>query len=269
VAATWVAAAIRSASRLAILVSLIAATPSRNTAETEVVIIGTVHSPMAHFDSDSLVGILDRVHPTVILFEVDSSFVDESSRLKSSYRAMNLEAVAVTRFQDARGTPLVPYDIEGRNAFYERTRYFDRQMELSRALGGLVHEGRLSVESRALFDSITAFDHIRDTLSNERPEVINSAVCDSAMARKQWFGMNGMTRIVRSTPDLRSFEAFADLREDEWNRRHRAMIDHISAYARAHRDQRIVVVCGFEHRYALRQGLAAEPAVRLREYWSD
>lgn len=228
---------------------------------TEVVVIGTVHSPTAHYRSDTLVRILDRAKPDLILFEVDTSFIDGSAKLKPQYRAMNLEAIAVA----GTDAPLAPYDINGRNEFYQRTRFFERMQELSQALSGLARERRLVPEARALLDSITAYDRVRDAFLVDRAEVINTAACDSAMARKQAYAISGMKRIVELTPELRPFADFTTLRAEEWDRRHRAMIENIANQVRTHAGKRIVVLCGFEHRYALRGALAGRPGITLRE----
>jgi len=161
--------------------------PSPPLRETDVVVIGTVHSQTANFTVETLIQVLDRVKPYLILFEADSSFVDESLRLKEHYRKMTLEASAVTAFQAKTKVPLRPYDIEGRNKFYQETNYFQLQRDLSQMLGRLNQSGQLTDEARCLLEVLIAFDSIRDALQQDKAEVINSPACDAVIEKKQQY----------------------------------------------------------------------------------
>jgi hypothetical protein len=252
---------------LALLAALFCpATAEEKPAQGDVTVIGTVHAPTPNFTAETLGQILARAKPDVILFEVDSSFVDASFRLKEPNRKMTLEAIAVTAFQARSQVPLQPYDIEGRNQFYQDHNYFQRQRELSQALNQLSEEKRLEGEPRMLLEMIREFDAVRDAFAADRPEVINSAACDAAIEKKQEYAMKGMRRIVELTPALERFGDFAKLREEEWDRRNRTMAENVLGYARKNPEKRLVVLCGFEHRYFLMKLLrphAAEGAIKL------
>ena len=59
---------------------------------------------------------------------------------------------------------------------------------------------------------------------------------------------------------------FAFLR-DQWEDRNRIMADNIMAQAAKYPGRRLVVICGVDHKYALRDLLAKEPGVKVLEYY--
>jgi hypothetical protein len=105
----------------------------------------------------------------------------------------------------------------------------------------------------------------------ETPEVINSDPCDVAMESKQHYGNDGMFTIVTSVPTLRQFAEFATFKRDFWIARNDAMVANILHWVKALRPGTILVLCGFEHRYYLRNALRKRSpldAFMLREYWT-
>jgi hypothetical protein len=249
--------------------SAFAGDPAR---QTEIVLIGTVHKATANFKQDDLVGILERLNPGLILFEVDSSFLDhDSPQLLPQYRKISMEAEAVTTFQGKSHVPVHAYDIEGRNQFYQEHNYFDLQAKRSQALGNLYRQHKLEPEASALFEIVVDFDGIRDAIMQDRPEVINSRASDAAIERKLHYAQVGIRRIIEVTPSLAQFAAFTDLDSEFWERRNKTMVNNILKSTKDFSGKRIVVICGFEHRYFLIRLLQAEEAragFMLREFWS-
>lgn len=73
------------------------------------------------------------------------------------------------------------------------------------------------------------------------------------------------------THALKEFEAFGTLADDFWARRNEEMTRNIIRHSKEFRGQRIVVLCGYEHRYYLRKRpREQEPKENfvLREYWT-
>ena len=105
-----------------------------STSATEVVVIGTVHSPTPKFREETLVGILNRVKPDLILLELDPSFFDASSALVDKYQRISLESSAATTYAKSAKVALRPYDIEGRNKFHQENDYFGREMKLNQEI---------------------------------------------------------------------------------------------------------------------------------------
>lgn len=239
---------------------------------TRVVVIGTVHEDTAQFKSGTLVDILRRVRPDVILLEFDSSFFDSASALLEKFRGITLESRAVTTLQKELAVKVRPYDIEGRNAFYADHDYFKLEGELNRELNGLSAENGLPAEAKLTFETLRVLSAIRDAIAAERPEVINSGASDTALEKKEDYSFKGMRRIIALTPALNKYDAFGALADEFWMRRNEAMIGNVTKCAKEFRGKTIAVLCGYEHRYFLRKGLKEREAKEnlvVREYWND
>jgi hypothetical protein len=237
---------------------------------TEIIIVGTVHSPTANFSRKALDEILGKLHPDVLLLELDSSFFEDSFELRKEFRQITLETNAAFALRDSTGAALRPYDIEGRNRFFEEHDYFNREQRLYQMLHKLHEDGRLGAEARATYEALVAFGKVRDAFMAERPEVINSAACDAAIELKQHYAFEGLARIVELKPELAEFKDFVKLSGEFWRRRNDAMVANILEHANEFAGKRIVVLCGLEHRYYLRSKLserAAQGGIVVREFW--
>jgi hypothetical protein len=91
--------------------------------------------------------------------------------------------------------------------------------------------------------------------SIDRPVVFNSEACDKAMESKQYYRGEGLARIVALTPSLAKFSEFCKFKHDLWITRNNAMVDHIITRIKEFHPKTVLVICGFEHRYYLRNGL--------------
>jgi hypothetical protein len=258
-------------STIASAVAIFAQTSSAVSPDTStVVVLGTVHNPTMHYDLQVLTNILRRMKPDLILVELDSSFFGPSMALKPEYAAISLENRAVSAYLESNPVPIRPYDIEGRNQIYAQHDYFKLQRDLSSALNAAEAANLLDGNARFLFDAIRRFDKIGAGFGSERPEVINSTACDVAMESKQYYAGEGMVHIVSSVQSLGQFVGFCKFRRDFWADRNEAMLKNILSLTKLLRARTIVVLCGYEHRYYLRNGLtkqAESQAIRLKEYW--
>jgi hypothetical protein len=239
--------------------------------QTEVVVIGTVHNDTAYFKTETLVNILKKINPDLILLEFDSSFFDNSFALLGKYQAISLESRAATILQKASKIRVRPYDIEGRNKFFAEHNYFKLEGEFYRELNRLYDNNGLSAEAKLLFETLRALSAIRDSFGAERPEVINSSACDTALEKKQYYSFKGIRRIIELTPALKEFDAFGSLADDFWVRRNEEMVRNIIGHSKEFQGKRIVVLCGYEHRYYLTKRLKEQESkenIIVSEYWN-
>lgn len=230
------------------------------TAIREIVVIGTVHNPTPKFQEETLVRTLNRVKPDLILLELDPSFFDGGSALMEKYQRISLESSAAITYAKTATVAIRPYDIEGRNKFYQDNDYFSREVKLNQEISRLHATGQLSPEARLLFDSLLVFSAKRDACGADTPEAFNSAACDRAVERKQHYAFKGFERIIELTPALAGMNPFWTLANDFWLRRNAGMVTNILKYSRELWPTRVVVLAGFEHRYYLMNELAAQAA---------
>lgn len=251
---------------------LIAGTSFASPPQTEIVVIGTVHDPTPAYTSDTLVGILQAVKPDVVLLEGDPRLFDGYNGLKSDHRN-SLEGSAAYRYQQMGGPPPQPFDIEGRDVFYQQIDYYKNQTALLAKINSLYTAGALSPEAKTLFEVAGAFSEAATQLMQDRPEVINSAASDALMKQKQRYIFEGIGRIIAISPELKEFAAYWEKDRTFWHLRNKTMVENILSHAKKRGTRRrIAVLCGFEHRNHIITGLsdhARSENLSIREYWSQ
>lgn len=244
---------------------------AETTDTARIVVMGTVHNSSDNFDPGKLVAIIDRIRPDLILVELDSLFFTPDMSFKPETVNLSLENQAVSTWVKDHQVPVRPYEIEGRNRIYGEHDYFRLQKELSASLNKAVKDSLLVPEAKTLLDAVKRFDQISYALSLDRPEVFNSEACDKAMESKQYYGGEGLARIVALTPSLGKFSDFCKFKHDFWIKRNNTMVDNIIKCIKEFHPKTVLVICGFEHRYYLRNGLREKSlteAILLKKYWA-
>ena len=238
-------------------------------AATEIVVIGTVHTTTPKYSAQDLVRILQKVQPDVILFELPADMMTPTYEFMSITEGA-LEQQAVLDYVNQTAAVLRPYDIDDRNGFYERTGYFARERRCFQELGALLNSNGLGAEAQRIVVALDAAMARRDSLGQSDPATINSFQADTEISEKQWLMHQGIPEIVRLTPELQGCEELWNMSRAYWTRRHSEMLRNIRRFASEFEGQRLVVLCGYEHRYYLRSHLydwEEQPAYILKEYW--
>ena len=238
-------------------------------APTEIVVVGTVHAATEKYSAQDLVRILQRVKPDVILFEYPADMMTPGFEFKSVVKDA-LEQQAVLEYVKQTGAKIRPYDIDGRNAYYERTNYFARQRQCNQELNSQIDSKGLSADAQKIVDALDAANARRDVIGRSAPMAINSFQADAAISDKQWLANQGIPEIVRLTPGLKGCEEFWNASRAYWIRRNNDMLRNIKRFAAEFAGKRLVVLCGYEHRYYLRAHLYdwdERPGYLVKEYW--
>jgi hypothetical protein len=139
------------------------------------------------------------------------------------------------------------------------------------ALSTAERDSLLDMKGTFLLDVIIRFDDIGAGFGSERPEVINSAACDAAMESKQYYAGEGMVQLAASVTSLVKYGAFCRFKRDCWIKRNGAMLDNILNWVKIVPARTVLVLCGYQHRYHLRNALtkrAGQDAIILKKYRS-
>ena len=238
-------------------------------ARTEIVVVGTVHEATAKYTARDLLLILQKVRPDVVLYEYPADMMTPDFEFKSVDKG-SLEQEAALEYVKQSGAKIRPYDIDGRNVYYARTNFFARQKQCNEELDARVDAKKLSPEALGILDLLQAANARRDALRLSNPRDINSFRSDAAIDEKQWMMNQGIPEIVRLTPELSGCETFWDQSRAYWVRRNNEMVRNIRRLADEFAGKRLVVLCGFEHRYYLRSHLYDwddQPSYVVKEYW--
>jgi hypothetical protein len=243
----------------------------------EVILLGTIHGrhqQNPRYSPQVLRDLIVRLKPAVILVELPSTIEGKPTivdRQIAAWLAQN-ENWSANAAAEALQVPILPYDREGRNEFYKETKYFERQQQLSRRVESWLEDAEQHnsdpVETAiagTLYDNAEQSQRYFDL--NAGPEIINSEGYDRNIRNKHLIYRNIVPQFAPRIPSLSSLAAEFTYFREEWQERNAIMADNIAREARKHPTQRIAVLCGSEHRYILRDLLAKQSDILLKEFY--
>src|SRR5271157_408893 len=172
-------------------------TPTAEGADsTEVILLGTLHAmhnQNARYSVDVLRDLVVKLKPGAILIELPPAIGGEPTieKQRAVGRFANDENWSANAAADVLQIPVIAYDREGRNEYYEETKYFDREGQLNRR----INSWRSSTENATLAPAEAALlgpllgnaARSRDYfMLNTGPEVINSDGFDRIIRLKHF-----------------------------------------------------------------------------------
>ena len=190
-------------------------------------------------------------------------------RVDESYRSN--EAIAVNQAADALDVSAVPYDRDRRNERYQEMRYFEReQFAFNRLLEWSGEHGDDSIASAiglamgCLMETVQGAQ--MDLVLDAGPRVVNSNAFDRLSENTRCLAYDLIPTLLA---DAGIDTVLADLAffSEEWSTRNAIMADNIEAVASGYPGQRLVVLCGAEHRYILRELLRGRAGIVVKEYY--
>ncbi|MEP2773521.1 MAG: hypothetical protein ABJH05_15320 [Fulvivirga sp.] len=236
--------------------------------QTELILLGTVHQPVEHFNSDSLYNILVKIKPDLILFEVDSSFFTEEFQFKSTWESN--ENLATVKYMNQFDVDVRPYEFTGRNEY--RIKIGSRPTD-SRAIGlldSLYRSNMLALQEQKIY---AAFVELTDTLNSfayQGAKAFNNTITDSISRIRQHYQYDKLLQIMRNNPlfsttyltkedgDSISYARGYEQASKFWDLRNQTMAKHILHFVDLYKGKKIVVLNGYYHRYYLNELLSSQ-----------
>jgi hypothetical protein len=253
--------------------------PAKAVDPTKIVLLGTIHGSHQQnprYSLDILRDLIVKLKPAAILVELPPTIggqltVEEQRIIKSLAVDENKSANAAA---DLLQIPVIPYDREGRNELYKQTKYFDRQTQLSRRIDSWLDnaENRTAAPAETAVLGPLSEDASRSQQYfdlNAGPEIINSEGYDRLIRLKHFLFRKLMPELSTRVESLRDLAPEFAFFRDEWNERNRIMAENIVKQASRYSGRRLVVLCGSEHRYVLRDLLSTQRDLLLREFYEE
>lgn len=250
---------------------------ARGADSTEIVLLGTLHGrhqQNARYSLDILRDLIVKLKPVAILIELPPAIGGQPTieKQRVTGRLATNENWSANAAADVLQIPVIPCDREGRNEFYQETKYFERQTQLNRRINSwlfAVKNQELAPTERAILGSLSGnaarsqeyFD------LHSGPEIINSEGYDALIRMKHFLVPEMMAQLSTEVPTLSNLAPEFAFFRDEWRDRNRIMADNIVSQARKHSGRRMAVLCGSEHRYILRDLLSTESDILLKEFY--
>jgi len=244
---------------------------------TEVILLGTIHGmhqQNPQYSLEILRDLIVRLKPGAILIELPPTIggAPTIERQRASGRFANDENWSANAAADVLQIPVVGYDREGRNEYYQQAKYFDREGQLNRRINSWLSSTENATTAPAevallgplLGNAARSRDYF---MLRTGPEVINSDGFDRVIRLKHFIWEELMPELSAKIGSLKDLAGEFAFFRDEWHERNRIMAGNIATQAKKRPGQRIVVLSGCEHRYILRDLLLTEAEIHLKEFY--
>ena len=239
--------------------------------KTTVVLVGTIHK--AHYTNPeysqaALKEIILFLKPDAILNELPLSQVDPNGR--PTYRDPNKhpEGWAADTVATQLSIRQIPFDQPDREENFKKTDYYRREKRANELVSRWGNEidskdpnsGDLKILAMG---GLAAQAQTKFT----RPETINSDAFDLVIKIKHTVFYEISPQVLAKYKGYETAASDFAFLGEQWRQRNEIMAENIIKAAKENPGKRLVVVTGCEHRYILRDLLAKEQSVELKEYW--
>ena len=222
--------------------------------QKQIWLIGTAHEEKNYINADSLTYALNKIKPDLILIELEEKYFTEDYQLnleKYPDLLSTNENIASYKYQQLHTVELRPFEIDGRNEFYKRENYFEKESQMFNEMLNLYENNKLSANSKTNFEILLSALISYANVEFRSLTEANSDVATKFLALKNKINFELMISIVKQTEELEKWLEFSELRKDFWDRRNKAMFEKISGYSKEYPDKKIVVLVGNDHKYFL------------------
>ena len=250
--------------------------------ETEIIVIGTQHKPAPNFNSEILFNILEEVKPDLILLELDSIKFTSDFKLKE---VKENELLASEKYRlKYPTTKLRPFEFEGRNQYRIDKGMRPTDRLTLKLIDSLYKADLLTASETEIFKAYQdALDPLKVIAANS-PEAWNNSKGDSLCENRQFLQYQMIPKITNSREEFAnkfitkpngektSYRYGYQLWANFWDLRNQTMAKNIMTISENNKGKRIVVLCGFMHRYYIiseLKRLTKDKNIVLKEYYEN
>lgn len=228
---------------------------------TEVYVVGSMHFETNNFKRDDLYDYINKVSPSIILYESDKQTVnrmvnrtDFINQLISSFKKANkVESFVVHKYvKHNPESKVIGFEWEERDQFHSTHNYRKNMSKLIGKARKLYKEKALSNNESKTLNEYFAINKKYYNLGNSKTIYdINNKFVDSIIRERQEFVYNKIPEILITKELSNDLKEFAPIHMKYWDKRNKAMVDNIINQIKNYPNHRIVVLTGYSHRYYL------------------
>lgn len=221
---------------------------------TRIIITGTVHIETDNFKSDTLLQLIKKVKPDIILVETDSSYFTPDFELKEDIMNEFPETRALTEYKKIQNVRLIPYDIKGRDMFLNNDERINIRNKILDRISYLSKNTFLS-DTSSVWINYKSLIRLAYKLSDTNLTYINSFDASFEIDSINTATYEGIGNLILTIPELNQYTDFWNKEKDFWNRRNENMLVNIKTIIKENSGDRILLICGFAHKNYLLKGL--------------
>lgn len=229
--------------------------------ETEVYVVGSMHFETNNFKRDDLYTYINKVSPSIILYESDTQTVsrmvnrmDFIRQLMSSFKKGNkVESFVALRYlKHNPESKVVGYEWEDRDRFHFKHNYRKNMGKLLGTALSLNKDNSLSDEDSAIINEFLTINKKYFNIGNSKTVYdFNNPIADNIVRKRQEFVYNRIPQILKTKELPDELSKFLPAHTSYWDTRNKAMVNNIVKQIKENPNERIVVLTGYSHRYYL------------------
>lgn len=228
---------------------------------TEVYVVGSMHFETDNFKRDDLYSYINKVSPSIILYESDEKTVnrmvkrtDFFNQLMSSFNnGKRVESFVALRYlKNHPESKVLGYEWEERDRFHFKHNYRKNMSKLVGTAIKLNKEKVLSHEESKIMNEFLKVNKKYYNLGNSKTIYdINNPISDSIVRIRQEFVYHKIPQILKTKELSDELREFLPVHMSYWDTRNKAMVNNIVNQIKKNPNKRIVVLNGNSHRYYL------------------
>ncbi len=241
------------------------------TTEKNVLLLGTVHTPTAKLNADSIYAVLHQWKPDIILMELDSSFFYDDFTYKTLFNGN--EMIATVRYKmHFPNVAIRPIELTNRETLRDQLGvYPEITTEFGTTLQELANTNQLNEVEQKNLSQLFYYDSLINLLKQESLKVINTKKTDIIVdslnfykyVKLQEIAQNhsifNTKQLVDAKKDtvsiLDNFNLYVDF---EMNKRNNALANNALTFIKNNPTKRILILVGFAHKSFIHSVLRKE-----------
>lgn len=228
---------------------------------TVVYVVGSMHFETDNIKRDDLYAYINKVAPSIILYESDEQTVnrmvkrtDFLNQMMSSFKKGNkVESFVALRYlKHHPESKVLGYEWEERDRFHFKHNYRKNMGKLLGMAHKLNREKVLSNEESKVMNEYQEVTKKYLNLGNSKtPYDFNNPIADSIIRTRQTYVYHRIPQILKTKELSDELREFLPVHMSYWDTRNLAMVNNIVNQIKKNPNKRVVVLTGYTHRYYL------------------
>jgi hypothetical protein len=239
-------------------------------AQTNVYILGSPHQETTKLKKSDFYTAIKNCKPDLILFELDTIMMEKDFSFPKSLKGYFEVDVVDSLIKKNKKIIVRPFDIEGRNEFFRKNKYYETQNAMFTEIFRLKEKDSLTFENNIILDNFIDLNRVVNNFVQSDLKTINSSPVDYLVKVKMNSLYKNFPHLLSTTKNLEKFKEHLDLDAAFWIKRNNEMANHILKFIELYKGKTIVVITGSFHRYYLKEILQPkekEYNFRIKEFF--
>lgn len=238
--------------------------------ETKIILIGSAHKETAKIKKSDFYSAIKNCKPDLILIELDSVMLNKDFTIPNNLMEYFEPSIIDSLLKKDNKIKLRPFDIEGRNKFFEENLFYQKQGEMFNEILNLYKKDSLNIESKVIIENFMNLNSITNGFNEMDLKTINSEAYDNLIEIKLNSIYKYFPIVLNSNKILIKHNEHLQLDSQFWEKRNNAMAKNIIQFSKLYQGKTIVVVTGSYHKYFLKSLLEPkqkECNYKIQEYY--